>query len=294
MKLLSREVISHNTEYAQSYINQRQHDWNSNKSFDKCLLLIALGALCLSALLYSIGGLHTGFFSLQYAGLNFLPTVAWANITFTGDTVVALSIVLVFSYRFPHLALAVFVSAIIGTLCIQSMKHLIDNPRPPSVLAADTFNLIGPALKRNSTPSGHTATAFILAALLTRCVSSNITKLIIVFAAVLVGWSRVVCGVHWPVDVCLGASLGLVSAYIGLRLSDNISLKLLPYLLTSTLLLGTAIYLFNYDGDFSETALPAKILSATSVFYWLLLWSQALRIKPNAQRKPNSPLKTKH
>jgi undecaprenyl-diphosphatase len=90
----------------------------------------------------------------------------------------------------------------------EQLKHLTDRPRPPAASA-----LV--ALPTNSAfPSGHATTAAAVAAALWW--SSRRTSLVLAAFALLVAFSRVWLGVHYPTDaiagLVLGTALGLLCA----------------------------------------------------------------------------------
>ena len=88
------------------------------------------------------------------------------------------------------------------------LKHIFKRPRPCDFIEhLDSF--IEPADKF-SLPSGHTAAAFLMATII-----SSFYPVVIIPAfiwAFLVGMSRIVLRVHFPIDVILGALLGIASA----------------------------------------------------------------------------------
>ena len=87
------------------------------------------------------------------------------------------------------------------------MKELFSTLRPPATLLAGSFHLIGPDLQNNAFPSGHTTALFVLAGLVCLQKINMWLKFAMLLLAVLVGFSRIASGVHWPMDV-LGAAVG--------------------------------------------------------------------------------------
>ncbi len=254
------------------YFDSQESRWQSANKNDPWLWRVALALLALGLLLTLTGDQHSLFLSLNQFSQSVLPVYVWANITFIGDAMVAFTIGLLFTFRFPKLALAILLAGVIGTILVHTAKHLLELPRPPAVLDRDLFTIIGPAFKSNSMPSGHTATALTLVALLWRCVPNLQWRLALLAFGLLIGWSRVAAGIHWPADVCIGAALGLFASWLGLKLSDKLPLHRVTYGIVSAILITAAVMLFNFDGDFEQTALTAKLLSVATLVYWLGSW----------------------
>ncbi|QIZ85729.1 phosphatase PAP2 family protein [Bermanella marisrubri] len=90
------------------------------------------------------------------------------------------------------------------------LKNILKRRRPPEVVP--DFTSIIRASDQFSFPSGHTMAAFLLAGL---CVSQfgAVAWPIYIWAS-LVGFSRVMLGVHFPSDILAGACLGSSIAYL--------------------------------------------------------------------------------
>lgn len=240
--------------------------WPKAQHNDKLLLWTAALALVLGTLLLLVNGLQTGFHSFQFLSL-ILPPVIWEHLSFMGDTLVVLTLALLFAYRYPHLLFALLITAIVGTLITHGIKPWLATPRPPGILDPGSFQLIGSSISRKSMPSGHTLTAFAAAGLLTRLTANKAIQLLILIGACFIGWSRVAVGVHWPADVCMGAAGGLLSAWAGLKLCDRWQRFFGGrfYLIMIIIHAGCAIALINYDGGFPHTWLFAVAASAISL-----------------------------
>ncbi len=92
--------------------------------------------------------------------------------------------------------------------------YLCDDPAAPYMSGA--LKVIGKRYKRHSFPSGHTAAAFAFAVGLIYISRRKIAWLLLI-PAVFVGVSRIACGVHFPLDVLFGASVGTVTSWGFLR-----------------------------------------------------------------------------
>lgn len=87
------------------------------------------------------------------------------------------------------------------------MKLLLDFPRPQAVFGA-AVHVIGDADLHYSLPSGHSTYAALVAGTLWPLADPR-SRILLVAYVVLVGWSRVVAGMHFPADVVAGWALAL-------------------------------------------------------------------------------------
>jgi membrane-associated phospholipid phosphatase len=143
----------------------------------------------------------------------------WSCLTVLGDTAVALALFTPFALRRPDVLRALAVSAVLATLYVHALKPFFDAARPPGVLPPDEFIVIGAAYKAHSFPSGHTTTAFVAAALIATHVRALWARGTVIALATLVGLSRAVVGVHWPLDIAAGMAGGWLCGYAGAWLS---------------------------------------------------------------------------
>lgn len=146
----------------------------------------------------------------------------WANVTVFGNGFVVVGLTLALIASRPRMILSVLIAALITSLAIGVLKDYFHAPRPPAVLPAGLFHLIGPSLTGKSFPSGHTGTAFVFAGIVSLTFNRLWVTLTLVALATAVGISRMVVGVHWPVDVLAGAALGWACAVAAWRLAHRL------------------------------------------------------------------------
>jgi membrane-associated phospholipid phosphatase len=143
----------------------------------------------------------------------------WFHLTMLGDGAVALALVLPWIRRAPRLFWAALLAAVVAGLWTQVTKVFVDVPRPLSVLASDAFHQAGPAYRRVSFPSGHAAAAFALAGIwIMGRQGRRLWRGLLLMLASLVGLSRIMVGVHWPLDILWGMLGGWLGAWLGLAL----------------------------------------------------------------------------
>ncbi|KYG61758.1 hypothetical protein AZI85_05910 [Bdellovibrio bacteriovorus] len=88
------------------------------------------------------------------------------------------------------------------------LKDIFERARPLNSNLFEEVILRGPAAGGFSFPSSHAADAFAVAAFVTSFYPR--TAYLLYPLAILMGYSRIYCGVHFPGDVIAGALLGLL------------------------------------------------------------------------------------
>lgn len=146
------------------------------------------------------------------------------GVTWLGDGIflIALALLLFFLRRKVTALLMVSAYALSG-IFVQILKIVVDARRPfyylkdtgyanfPGGITLHTFN---------SFPSGHTATVFAWAAIAAFSCKNKNYGILFWFIALVVGYSRIYVGQHFPIDVLAGSIIGLLSALLcdwGLR-----------------------------------------------------------------------------
>lgn len=203
----------------------------------------------------------------------------WSDATVLGDTTIALLLVLPLLVYKPRWAVQFLLAALLATVYAHGMKALFASLRPPAVLPAEQFHLIGFALQNNSFPSGHTTTIFLLAGWLCMAVLSSGWRLAVLAAALLVALSRIACGVHWPLDVLGGMAGGWLSALAGIELANHWSaFSANRYTPKIVLLCGIALAIWAsgwYDNNYAGTRGMQIVIAVLS---FVLLIAQIPRL----------------
>lgn len=154
-----------------------------------------------------------GFILLNPYHSKFL-NVFFIIVTTMGDGIfsVIVSIVLfLFGKRF--LALMVFSSFAISGILTQLIKMFISEARPALFLAKDNYPyFIEHVTLHNfhSFPSGHSTSAFALAAILCFAVKNKKFSILFLLGAALVGYSRIYLGQHFITDVAVGSIIAVL------------------------------------------------------------------------------------
>ncbi len=170
-------------------------------------------AACLvAAAAVLISGGNQAIFLILNKDLGILPGAFWANLTLLGNGLVALALLAPFAHRRPELLWTALLAGLLTVLLVQGIKHGLHWPRPLGVLPAGSFNVTGQPLRANAFPSGHSATAAVLAGVLWLHLRSPLARGSVLGLACLVGLSRVAVGAHWPLDVLAGFAMGWTCA----------------------------------------------------------------------------------
>ncbi len=130
------------------------------------------------------------------------------------------SLLMLFRLRLGITAMLAF---IVSGLFAQLLKRIFDMPRPPAVL--ENVHVLGSSLMSHSFPSGHATSdgvMMLVAFLLWSAKNwySWLTGIIFFLAA----FGRIYGGVHFPVDVVTGITIGIVTMWVCWK-----GLKRLPF-----------------------------------------------------------------
>lgn len=110
---------------------------------------------------------------------------------------------------------ALFFSFVLGE---EVLKYIFQRPRP--FLSLEGVNLLVAPPGSFSFPSGHAANAFASSIVIARKVSRLARPVLLL--AVIIAFSRVYVGVHYPLDILGGALLGALCARFVLGLEAGV------------------------------------------------------------------------
>lgn len=184
------------------------HSLNINNRKTLRLSIIS-GLLLLGCFGIQLSGTNQSLFLTLNQGLNTLiPPVFWQSFTLMGDTLWIAAIMALGLARRERWVLSALLLAIPTTLLVQGIKQGLGVERPPAVFDASTLEILASPLTLSAFPSGHSATVFLVAAMLITYVKRPLLLSLIGFWATLCALSRIAVGVHWPTDILAGAAIG--------------------------------------------------------------------------------------
>jgi len=156
-----------------------------------------------------LNGMHSAFFDIVLGVISGL-----------GDgLVIALCCAVLMLFRF-RLGMAATVAFLLSGIITQLFKRAFDMPRPPAIL--EYVHVLGAALHSHSFPSGHATSdgvMVLLAFLIWRCSDWRAYAMAALF--LLAAYGRIYGGVHFPLDVIIGLSIGIITMWICHRWSQS-------------------------------------------------------------------------
>ncbi|MEP6951846.1 MAG: phosphatase PAP2 family protein [Ginsengibacter sp.] len=173
-----------------------------------------------------------GFYFLNPYHSNFL-TIFFTWFTYLGDGFFCVATgILLFILRKRFLSLMVLSSYAISGIIAQALKYCIVEARPAVYLKDSSYQyFINDVTLHNlySFPSGHSASAFALAAVLSFDAKNKNYSIFFLAGAILVGYSRIYLAQHFMDDVLAGAITGLLSSIICRMFFEKLFNHLLRY-----------------------------------------------------------------
>ncbi|GAV20774.1 undecaprenyl-diphosphatase [Mariprofundus micogutta] len=153
-----------------------------------------------------------------------LGDIFFGTISGLGDgLVISLLCSLLMLFRL-RLGIASVVAFIVSGLFAQLLKRLFDMPRPPAVL--ENVHVLGHSLTSHSFPSGHSTSdgvMVLLAFLIWSRADWRSWSVAILFVLAAIG--RIYGGVHFPVDVATGLTIGVVTMWLCWKASERLPVE---------------------------------------------------------------------
>jgi membrane-associated phospholipid phosphatase len=192
----------------------------------------------------------------------------WTGLSLLGNGWGVLGVTAPLLFLAPRLNWAWICAAPFAITFARVGKVLLASPRPAAEVDNAQMRIVGEVLHNVSMPSGHTTTAFAVASALFFALPPSYRRrhwwLLLLAAGT--GLSRIAVGAHWPGDVVVGVSLGLLAGLLG-----NVLLATVPthcfasthwtMRLQALLVLGAVYFLLTEELDFAEN-LPLQRLVA--------------------------------
>lgn len=187
--------------------------YKRNRLFFFLLLLFLLA----SASMLIFFSKTEGFYFLNTYHTDFLTTIfTW--FTYFGDGLFCVATgILLFAFNKRFVSLMVLSSYAISGIIAQVLKYFVIEARPAIYLKDSSYRyFIDDVTLHNlhAFPSGHTASAFALAGVLSFAAKNKSYSILYLVAAMLVGYTRIYLAQHFLVDVVAGAVIGVLSAII--------------------------------------------------------------------------------
>ncbi|MCX8517280.1 MAG: phosphatase PAP2 family protein [Rhodoferax sp.] len=203
-----------------------------------------------------------------------LPVVAsvWTALSLLGTGWGVLGITAPLLLLAPRLLWAWVCAAPFAMLFARLGKSLLDSTRPAAEVDMAHLRIVGEVLHNNAMPSGHTTTAFAVATAMLLALPPVQRKKHgwLLLLACGTGLSRIAVGAHWPGDVAVGASLGLLAGLLG-----HVLLQSVPQRWhqpthwamrgLAVLVLVAVFFLLSEALDFEENLAVQRVLAALAV-----------------------------
>ncbi len=148
------------------------------------------------------------------------------NLTQLGDPLIFLSFLGVLIVYAPKIWESLISATLVSVILSCSLKKIFAIPRPAAVFDNSSFVIVGKALiGNNSLPSGHSISVFtILTVLLFALMPLKLTHKIlwgflVISTGLVIAFSRVGVGAHYPIDVIVGSIVGYISGLAGIFIS---------------------------------------------------------------------------
>lgn len=151
------------------------------------------------------------------------------NLTQLGDAFTFLSILAFLLIKAPRVWEALISASLVSLVFCFVSKKILSVPRPAAMFDQNNFVIIGKTLSgSNSCPSGHSITVFtVLTVLLFSLMPKKIKYktiwiTLVLMLGLVLAFTRVGVGAHYPLDVLIGGTIGYISGILGVFISRKL------------------------------------------------------------------------
>ncbi len=148
------------------------------------------------------------------------------NLTQLGDVLIFLPFLTIFIVYAPKFWQALLTALLLSSIISNLLKTLFSVPRPAAIFNNNDFIIIGEVLSGNtSLPSGHSIATFTILSMVFFAFKPKaidlkiICFLFILISGVIIVFTRIGVGAHYPLDVVIGAIIGCTVAPLGVFLN---------------------------------------------------------------------------
>jgi membrane-associated phospholipid phosphatase len=210
----------------------------------------------------------------------------WTGLSLLGNAWAILGLTAPLLVLAPRLLWAWLCAAPFAIVFARTGKGLLESARPAAEVDNAQMRIVGEVLHNVSMPSGHTLTAFAVASGIYFSLPPErrwrYGWLFVLAAGA--GLSRIAVGAHWPGDVAVGASLGLLSGMLGQWLLVRLGPQHLQptawsLRLVALLVLAAAYTLLAEELDFEENHAAQGVLAVVAFGSLLAFGLQNLRAR---------------
>ncbi|MEO5593516.1 MAG: phosphatase PAP2 family protein [Chitinophagaceae bacterium] len=166
------------------------------------------------------------FFFINY-NLGQFPNIQY-NITQLGDASILFSFLSIFIVYAPKIWESLISASLVSLIFSSVLKNIFSVPRPAVVFDNNTFVIIGKtAVGSASLPSGHSITVFttltvLLFAFIPKKLNYKILwSFFIIITGLIIAFTRVGIGAHYPLDVIIGSIIGYISGLTGIFINQK-------------------------------------------------------------------------
>ncbi len=150
------------------------------------------------------------------------------NLTQFGDALICLSFLTIFIMYAPKIWEALISALLVSALFSTVLKKIFLVPRPAAVFDTTSFKIVGKTISgHNSMPSGHSITIFTILTVLLFAFMPKKGKnkllwfFLLITTALIISFTRVGVGAHYPLDVIIGSIIGYISGISGIFINKK-------------------------------------------------------------------------